>query len=258
MAHTSPAWGNPSPVLSGGTSSRAVVGNLPRSNLRLRPAGRCRSAGPAPRHDRETASHPRPASRYRRAWTLRRGRPPAPASPRRNSGCCCCASCSASRLIRCTCRIVAARRWRRARAWRSSKASRSLRPIPPRSAKQGARIRPAGHVKGRGLLQQHRMAGERLAVGSAERHGISFNVGPFTGDRRTPPELARGHRRRCSPSGRDASRRRCAGHPARCGPGRCRWPRPGPRPSRPVFRRRIGFCPPRTFSRLSCHMPSAM
>ena len=30
-----------------------------------------------------------------------------------------------------------------------------------------------------GLFQQHGMAGERLAVGSAERYGIAFNAGPF-------------------------------------------------------------------------------
>ena len=35
-------------------------------------------------------------------------------------------------------------------------------------------------TEGRGLFQQHRMAGERLAVGAAECHGIAFGPGSFT------------------------------------------------------------------------------
>ena len=38
-------------------------------------------------------------------------------------------------------------------------------------------VRPG--AEGLGLFQQHRMAGERLAVGSAERHGVAFNAGSF-------------------------------------------------------------------------------
>ena len=39
-------------------------------------------------------------------------------------------------------------------------------------------VRPG--TEGRGLFQQHRMAGERLAVGSAERHGVALGASPFT------------------------------------------------------------------------------
>ena len=42
----------------------------------------------------------------------------------------------------------------------------------------GEFVRPG--AEGLGLFQQHRMAGERLAVGSTERDGIAFNAGPFT------------------------------------------------------------------------------
>ena len=38
-------------------------------------------------------------------------------------------------------------------------------------------VRPG--AKGRCLFLQHGMAGERLAVGSAERHGVAFNAGPL-------------------------------------------------------------------------------
>ena len=43
---------------------------------------------------------------------------------------------------------------------------------------QGSEFARPG-AEGLGLFQQHRMAGERLAVGSAERHGIAFNAGSF-------------------------------------------------------------------------------
>ena len=38
-------------------------------------------------------------------------------------------------------------------------------------------VRPG--AEGRCLFLQRGMAGERLAVGSAERHSIAFNAGPF-------------------------------------------------------------------------------
>ena len=41
----------------------------------------------------------------------------------------------------------------------------------------GEIVRPG--AEGLGLFQQHRMAGQRLAVGAAERHVIAFNAGPF-------------------------------------------------------------------------------
>ena len=54
-------------------------------------------------------------------------------------------------------------------------------PAPDAAAlgKQGGEfVRPG--AEGRGLFQQHRMAGERLAVGAAECHGIAFGAGSFT------------------------------------------------------------------------------
>ena len=39
-------------------------------------------------------------------------------------------------------------------------------------------VRPG--TEGRSLFQQHRMPGERLAVGAAECDGIAFGAGSFT------------------------------------------------------------------------------
>ena len=54
-----------------------------------------------------------------------------------------------------------------------------LAPDAAALGKQGGEfVRPG--AEGRGLFQQHRMAGERLAVGAAKRHRVAFGAGSFT------------------------------------------------------------------------------
>ena len=59
--------------------------------------------------------------------------------------------CSASFLIRCTSRIVAARQWRRARAWSSSEGVEVLAPDAAALGQQGGEVIRPG-AKGRGLF----------------------------------------------------------------------------------------------------------
>ena len=129
--------------------------------------------------------------------------------------------------------------------------------MPPRSDSRGREVARPG-AKSLGLFQQHRMAGQRLAVGAAERHVVAFNVGPFAEIVICRENLSSAidesaHRLGVTPAEgsapnipRDASQRvvvrSCAD---------ITRPRPG-------LRQESGFCPPGTSSRRSSHMPSAM
>ena len=124
----------------------------------------------------------------------------------------------------------------------SSKASRSLRVMPPRSESRDAKSSGRA-AECLGLFQQHRMAGERLAVGRPKRHGIAFNAGPFTEivvrRQNLPTAVGEGGDR----LGVKPAEGGAPGHPARCGPACCRLPPHGYPPPRPGLRQGIGFCP---------------
>ena len=126
--------------------------------------------------------------------------------------------------------------------------------MPPRLGEQRREISRPG-AEGRGLFQQHRMPGERLLESPAERHGITFGAGTFAQIAVCRQNLPAAVYERSPPSGHDARRRPCAGYPARYGPACCRSPPPVPGPPRSgPCARRIGFYPPRTFSRRFSHL----
>ena len=122
---------------------------------------------------------------------------------------------------------------------------------------QGREIARPG-TEGRGLFQQHSMAGEGFLESPAERHGITFYAGPFAEivvRRQNLPAAVyeRAHRLGVAPA-----EGACAGHPARYEPVRCRLPPHGYHPPRPGLRQGIGFCSPGHSPGRSSHMPSAI